>query len=334
MTDIQFAERSIYTPFVYLIANSFFSAAREGLDPVFQKLEAYETCHTEDQVDSDSLAAISQKFQSLSYMDQVQIFGMCVRATTNLGLAYAHFMRLLTLLDTGVESLQAQAHPTVPELVSLFDDLPESIQRELNETYHSVGAYDFFVNVKFDPNSTGNSEEFRAKPSSFRQQLVEWQDGKLMQESHRLFAQSMEKDYRILVPLQSVFLLDRIIGRLVAPRMNIKYQEMDFRMSSHAGIPNISWNGKNFSISLSDKLGKTLQTEWEPEHTHVVRIREKGTEVWSPGFQTPFTMCEFTGLKPKTEYEAQITSTSKIDGPHTQTVRFWSDSDKTESNDA
>lgn len=334
MTDKTPVQIPFYTPFVFLVANSFFSAAREGLDPVLQTIDAYETIDSTDQTKAEMLDTVSQKFKSIPYIDQLQVIGMCVRATTNLGLAYTHFIRLLMLLETGKELLQNREHSCFPHLVELFDALPASTQQQLDEVYRTVGTHDFFITANIDSPSPATRDKVEEKSNDFRQQLLEWQEGHLLQESHLLFASSAEQGYRILVPVQSMFLLDRVIGRLVAPRMNIKYQEMDGSMSSRVGDPIVDWNGENIFITLPDKLGKKLHAEWEPDEIYIVRIREKGTDDWSLGFRTPFTKCSFAGLKPDTEYEAHITLKNKSGESDSQIVPFWPDAHETEVIDA
>ena len=78
--------------------------------------------------------------------------------------------------------------------------------------------------------------------------------------------------------------------------------------------PPVSWNGetKTFSIVLSGLGGlgvtDTLEAEWKPPVTYVVRIREAGNGSWSCGFETPLTACGFVNLRPDTEYEVEIRS--------------------------
>ena len=78
--------------------------------------------------------------------------------------------------------------------------------------------------------------------------------------------------------------------------------------------PPVSWNGKakTFSIVLS-RVGSpgekdTLEAEWKPPLTYVVRIREANAGSWSFGFETPLTACGFVDLKPDTEYEVEVRS--------------------------
>ena len=76
--------------------------------------------------------------------------------------------------------------------------------------------------------------------------------------------------------------------------------------------PPVIWNAntKTFSIVLSglrDFGGKdTLEVEWKPPFTYVVRIRESIGGSWSIGFETPLTACSFVDLKPDTEYEVEV----------------------------
>ena len=78
--------------------------------------------------------------------------------------------------------------------------------------------------------------------------------------------------------------------------------------------PPISWNGQTdtFTIRLNGLKGRggrsSVEAEWAPPVTYVVRIREVGSSEWSFGFETPLTGCRFVGLKPDTEYEVEVQS--------------------------
>ena len=87
---------------------------------------------------------------------------------------------------------------------------------------------------------------------------------------------------------------------------------MDQQMSSRTENPVLRWDGEMISVSLPDKLGRVLEARWNPTVTSVVRIRESGTEAWSPGFETPFNMCSFVDLKPDTEYDVQVTHKNDV----------------------
>ena len=71
--------------------------------------------------------------------------------------------------------------------------------------------------------------------------------------------------------------------------------------------------GENtFSIVLSGSetpgAKDTLEAEWKPPFTYVVRIREANAGGWSFGFETPLTACSFVDLRPDTEYEVEVRS--------------------------
>ena len=78
--------------------------------------------------------------------------------------------------------------------------------------------------------------------------------------------------------------------------------------------PPVSWDGnaKTFHIALSGVKGlgdkDSLEAEWKPPITYVVRIREANAGNWSFGFETPLTACGFVDLRPDTEYEVEVRS--------------------------
>ena len=46
--------------------------------------------------------------------------------------------------------------------------------------------------------------------------------------------------------------------------------------------PKIEWKDGEFRVSLPIK-GSVIDAKWRPNVTSVIRIRETGTEIWSPG---------------------------------------------------
>ena len=78
-------------------------------------------------------------------------------------------------------------------------------------------------------------------------------------------------------------------------------------MSPHDNTgPAIRWDGKTWFVTLPVEDGRVLEAKWDPGLTYVVRIREKGTDQCSVGFETPVAGCTFADLKPDTEYELQV----------------------------
>ena len=76
--------------------------------------------------------------------------------------------------------------------------------------------------------------------------------------------------------------------------------------------PPVSWNQdeRTFFIVLGGLEGPkgedTLEAEWKPARTYVIRIREANGGSWSIGFETPLTGCGFVDLNPDTEYEVEV----------------------------
>ncbi|MDE0099844.1 MAG: fibronectin type III domain-containing protein [Truepera sp.] len=82
--------------------------------------------------------------------------------------------------------------------------------------------------------------------------------------------------------------------------------------------PRVEWTEGEFRVSLPLQ-GRVIDAKWRPGTTTVVRIRETGTENWSPGFETPLNGCSFVGLVPNTEYEIQVTHKNAAgEGPPTR----------------
>lgn len=70
--------------------------------------------------------------------------------------------------------------------------------------------------------------------------------------------------------------------------------------------PQVRWDDGTWFVTLPVDGGKVVEASWKPGVTHVVRIREAGTENWSFGFETPISSFTFVDLKPDTEYEVQV----------------------------
>ena len=72
--------------------------------------------------------------------------------------------------------------------------------------------------------------------------------------------------------------------------------------------PSLEWDGETIKVGLPmSSDGERVDASWKPTVVSVVRIRRVGETDWSPGFETPLNAVRFTGLKPNTEYEMQVT---------------------------
>ena len=76
--------------------------------------------------------------------------------------------------------------------------------------------------------------------------------------------------------------------------------------NANDNLPSVAWDGRGMQVRLPDNEGSVIEASWQVSVTNVVRIRKAGTEVWSVGFETPLTHCQFSGLAPDTEYEVEI----------------------------
>ncbi len=310
MTGVDTHKLHAHVPFLYEMVISFFEAARVTLDPVLQAIDGYRELETEDDGRLAVPDHVVSKLAELPGGGAIRHIGACLSATTNLGLAYVHSFRLLSFLAQNKDALPANA---APHLAKLFDALPTASREALCNIYDQVSAHDFEMEISTSPFSEEARDEHPAGRRNFRSMLAYWQSRGMLHDSHlSLSGTSRGSVIRIYIPLRSVLVLDRILAEQIAPRLGQDYTTMDHQMSSRSENPRLVWDGKMISVLLPDKLGRTLEAKWNPTVTSVVRIRESGTQAWSPGFETPFNMCSFVDLKPNTEYDVQVTHKNDV----------------------
>ena len=307
MTGIDTRKLHPHVPFLFEMAISFFEVTKENLDPVLQEIDGYQELETGQHGKPVSPDHVARKLTELPGSDIVGIVGACLSATTTLGLAYVHSLRLLSFLTQNRDSLPKNA--SIPHLVKLFDALPAACRKALCEIHNEVNSHDLEMEISADEMPKGNQDNSRSGGRDFRSTLAYWQSMGMLHESHlSLFGVGSASTIRIFVPLRSLLVLDQIIANQILPKLNRTYETIAQRMSNHAEGPELNWNEGMIRVSLPKQLGRTLEASWKPGVTSVVRIRESGTEEWSPGFETPFEMCRFVGLKPGTEYDLKVTN--------------------------
>lgn len=295
-----------HVPFLYEMTMSFFEVAKETLDPVLQSIDGYR----ELSVDRNGRPAppdhVARKLLELPPNEIVAHVGACLSATTSLGLAYVHSLRLLSLLTQNTDSLPADA--AKPDLANMFDALPARSRKALNEIHGKVASHDFELEIATEPLPEEAEETETLKGRDFRSTLADWQAKKMLHESHLFrLGPGLGSAVRIFVPLRSLLMLDQIISDQIAPKLGRKHETIAQRMSNHAKGPELRWDEGMIHVSLPKRMGRTLEARWKPGVTTVVRIRRSGTATWTPGFETPFNTCSFVDLKPETEYEVQVT---------------------------
>ncbi len=307
MTGIDIKQLHPHVPFLFEMAISFFELAKENLDPILQEIDGYRELETDQHGRPGPPDHVAQRISDLPGGGVVGLVGTCLSATTNLGLAYVHSFRLLSFITQDRDSLPANA--SKPHLAKLFDALPAASQKAICEIYGQVKSHDFEVEVSAEELPRESQNSTRSGGKDFRSTLSYWQSMGMLHESHlSLFGVGSASVLRILIPLRSLLVLDQIIASQIASQLGRNYESIAQRMSSHAKGPELKWDNGMIRVLLPKKLGRTLEAEWKPGVTSVVRIRESGDEEWSPGFETPFTMCSFVGLKPDTEYDLQVTN--------------------------
>lgn len=295
-----------HVPFLYKMTVSFFEMAKENAEPVLQAIDGCRESEIDAYGRPKAPNHVTDKIKDLPPTEMINVVGTCLSAATNLGLAYAHALRLLNLLTQGKDVLSAEV--TTLNLVKLFDALPGYTQQKLHDIYDKVKMHDLEMEIA--------SKEFPAEhrdcgseiDEGFRATLAYWQSQKLLQDSHfSLFGQGDRTVLRLFVPFRSIVILDKIVAEQLAPQLNATYETVDQRKVQYDKGPVLEWDADMIHIALPKRFGRTLDARWKPDITSVIRIKESGTEMWSPGFETPLNQCSFVDLKPDTEYEVKLT---------------------------
>ena len=310
MSDKQLAN----VPFQYEMVVAFFHAACISLDPILNQLDGYRDVPVDESGRPSAPNYVIEKFSELSRGEQFSLVGSCLQASTSLGLALVHALRLLLVLTRGEVSSKSKnrTRPNQLKLVALYDSLSKSVRDELNASYELVRSHDMEMEIGVSPIPTANTEEKQSGKRNFRQMLEYWDAKRLLQDSHLLFAYPRGPVVRFLIPLRSVLILDRILANQIAPRLKLKYQMLDNELSRQVEQPKLSWRDGLISVSLPNKLGGIIEAQWKPAVTTVLRIREENTDDWSFGFEVPLDSCTFVDLKPDTEYELMITNKNEV----------------------
>lgn len=299
-------------PFIFEMVTCFLKTACRSVDPILHKLGGYEDLGTDD--DGLPLApdSFNKKFGQLSINELFNYVGSSIHATTNLGLAYSHSIHLLVLLTSQTTkpytSMKSSGSPPKRiSLVSEYDKLSKQIRRDLININEQVKLHDFDVEVTTGKFENNNGKRKYSGNDRFRDHLEYWNEYRLLQDSHMLFSHPHSSIVRFMVPLRSILVLDRIIANLIAPKIGVNYRVMNEQLSKMTKSPKLDWDGEKVSATLPDKMDDWVEAQWTPSVTSVIRIRQSGTQEWSPGFETIFGHCSFIDLKPDTEYEMQVT---------------------------
>ncbi|MCY4005434.1 MAG: hypothetical protein OXE84_01195 [Rhodobacteraceae bacterium] len=295
-----------HVPFLYEMTVSFFDMAKENLEQFLHAIDGYKELEVDLQGQPESPNHVAAKIKNLPPEMMTTHVGACLSATTNLGLAYVHAFRLLGFLACNRDPLPVNT--VTPNLVELFDALPPATQQALCALEGKVKAHD--IEMEIAPGQFPEEREDTApeKSQGLRGTLAYWQSRGLLHDSHRsLFGTDSHSILRLFIPYRSILVLDGILAEQIAPQGGATYETVDQRMARYDKGPVLKWDEGRIQVELPKRLGRTLEARWQPTVTSVVRIRKKGTSVWSLGFETVLNRCGFVDLEPGTDYEIKLT---------------------------
>ncbi len=295
-----------HVPFLYEMAVTFFDMAKDNLEQFLDAIDGYRELEVDSRGRPGPPNHVVDRIKTLPPDMMIAYVGVCLSATTALGLAYVHAFRLLGLLAHNKDPLPANA--AAPHLVKLFDALPPATQKALCDIDSRVKTHDFEMEIASGQFLEGREDASPGKGPGFRATLAHWQSRGLLHDSHRsLFGTGSQSILRLFIPFRAILILDKIIAEQIAPQGGATYETVDQHMTRYDEGPALKWDEGRIQVELPKRLGRPLEARWKPGITSVVRIRKSGAGAWSPGFETPFNRCSFLGLEPKTDYEVQLT---------------------------
>ena len=309
-------------PFLYEMVISFYGKARDSLQEILYAIDSFPT----PAADAKSLPAsperVAEKFSQLPIDKAMKLIGMCLVSTTNLGLAYVHAFRILGMMDQKQDVLLRE-NPKL-DIVDIYESLAEDTKELLGATYKRIDTYDYEIEI----GTTSNFEKAIDEPlfvqDDFRATLEYWQSKQLMQESHLTpNGGSLDSVLRMLIPRRSLLVLDQILAEQIAPKVGQVHKTIG--VTSSEENPVLEWDGETILVSLPMELGGAVAAKWSPKVTSVIRIRESNVADWSPGFEIPLNSCSFSGLKPDTDYDVQITHKNESGESESKIMSFRTD---------
>ena len=296
----------------FAMVHSFLRAAVDALDdPVFTQIGLRESIGTDEAGKPLASDALARFMEQLQPSEGARLVSSSCVAAVNLGYAYEHAFKLINHIDTG-EGMSMR--PEEGEMLDrLYDELPDKARSELEAIYQDIKSHEFEIEEKFgDQPGTFTDDQEGAGSSAFRRQLNYWQSNGLLRGACEKYADAdVPFHARILIPLRSAEIIDRILSDVLAPRLGLQYT----RVTEEVPIPEqpkVEWKDATLSVSIPDKRGRVIGASWKPTVTSVVRIRPMGEEKWSVGFETPLNSCSFVGLEPGVEYDVKLTHKNAV----------------------
>ena len=296
----------------FAMVHSFLRAAVDTLDePVFSEIGVRDSIETDQAGKPLAPEALARLLGQLQPSEGAKLVSSSCVAAVNLGYAYEHAFKLIYHIDIGKGmSIRFQEKEMLDRL---YDELPDKARSELEAIYRDVKSHEFEIEEKFgDPRDPLIDDREASGSLAFRRQLNYWQSHGLLRGASEKYAEPDVPFYaRILIPLRSLEIVDRILSDVLAPRLGLQYT----RLTGDAPLPEqpkVEWKDATLFVSIPDKRGRRISANWKPTVTSVVRIRPVGEERWSVGFETPLNSCSFVGLEPGVEYDVKLTHKNAV----------------------
>ena len=296
----------------FAMVHSFLRAAVDALDePVFADVGVRDSIETDQAGRPLAPDALARLLGQLPPSEGAKLVSSSCVAAVNLGYAYEHAFKLIYHID--MRNGMSTGSQDVQTLDRLYDQLPVKARNELEAIYRDVESHEFEIEEKFgDPPDPLINDQDASGWQAFRRQLNYWQSNGLLQGAGEKYAEpNVPFHARILIPLRSLEIVDRILSDVLAPRLGLQYTRITGEMPL-PDQPKVEWKDSTVFVSIPDKRGRMISASWKPTVTSVVRIRPVGEERWSVGFETPLNSCSFVGLEPGVEYDVKLTHRNAV----------------------
>ena len=119
MTNAYTQKLPPYVPFLYEMVIAFFTTARTILGPVLEDIDGFRSLELEPDGRPTRPEHVAYRLAKLPPTVVAHHVGSCMTATTNLGLAYVHTLRLLNFLAQRRDILPPNV--AKPKLAKLYD---------------------------------------------------------------------------------------------------------------------------------------------------------------------------------------------------------------------
>ena len=236
---------------------------------------------------------------------QASLIGTIAAINVNLGYAYEQtFKLLLDMEKVGI----GEAYPpgnNGHKLPILYSLLCEETKESICDLYGKIDQTDLEFQENFSKNAAryGFPNQRNSERPTFYSDLIHYQELRYFQQSRYKYVDvDIRRPIFCILPLRFSELIKDIHEQVVSPRLALA-------RTPHQAQPKVDWDGQEFKLELPID-NKVLKSKIAPRYVYIVQLRKAGTKDWGAGFKTPFIRCQFSNLKPHTEYESKVTPLS------------------------